>query len=160
MKPILLKILMVISTTISFTNTPLSMGMLLLFHTTMATMLISYINKSSWMSMVMFLMFVGGLLILFMYMSSIASNEKFSPNIKVMIMAVMLILPIEELLMETQLNDPLMNFSNNEMTTLMKLFNKKTFLMTILMFVYMYLTMIVITNIIKIHSGPLRSKYE
>nr|YP_009439686.1 NADH dehydrogenase subunit 6 [Yanocephalus yanonis]ATG83159.1 NADH dehydrogenase subunit 6 [Yanocephalus yanonis] len=158
MKTILLKILMLISTLISIVKTPLSMGILLLLQTTIATMLISYTSKSSWMSMIMFLMFVGGLLIIFMYMSSIASNEKFSPNFKLMILMLMVLIPSEDLLWDTQMNDQLTNFTNNEMIALTKIFNKKTFGLTIMMFMYMFTTMITITNIIKIHSGPLRSK--
>nr|ATC73069.1 NADH dehydrogenase subunit 6 [Psammotettix sp. EMHAU-2015-Zz060503] len=160
MKTVLAKILMIISTTIPFIKTPLSMGVLLLIFTTMSSMLLSYMYKSSWMSMIMFLMFVGGLLILFMYMSSIASNEKFSPNVKLYLVMMLIIIPMEELMLNNQLEDSMMNFYSNEMITLSKIFSKKTFSMTILMFLYMFLTMIVVTKIIKIHAGPLRSKYE
>nr|YP_009442043.1 NADH dehydrogenase subunit 6 [Maiestas dorsalis]APO09335.1 NADH dehydrogenase subunit 6 [Maiestas dorsalis] len=160
MKFLLLKMSMIMSSSILMLKTPMSMGILLLVQTTMSTLIISKIMPNSWLSMIMFLMFVGGLLILFMYMSSIASNEKFKPNLKIMIIIMLLIFPMEELLSEMQNleNTNNLNLTYMEMTNMTKIYNKKTFLITIMMFMYMFLTMVVVTSIIKIFKGPLRAK--
>nr|YP_010272339.1 NADH dehydrogenase subunit 6 [Scaphoideus maculatus]UKE80310.1 NADH dehydrogenase subunit 6 [Scaphoideus maculatus] len=158
MKLMVIKIMMFITSLISTLKTPMSMGILLLIQTTMSTILISKLISSSWMAMIIFLMLIGGLLILFMYMSSIASNEKFTPNIMMIFPMAFFILPMEELISETQMNDKLQTFTFNESMTLMKIYNKKTMLITIMMFMYLLLAMISVTMIIKIYKGPLRSK--
>nr|ASM41883.1 NADH dehydrogenase subunit 6 [Scaphoideus varius] len=157
MKLLTIKLMISISSSIPMLKTPMSMGILLLIQTTLTTILISKLFSSSWMAMTIFLMLIGGLLILFMYMSSIASNEKFTPNIYMMLPFMFIIIPMEELLCETQMNEKLTMFVPNESITLMKIYNKKSMLITILMFLYLLLTMISVSSIIKIYKGPLRS---
>nr|YP_010757436.1 NADH dehydrogenase subunit 6 [Leofa pulchella]WEU77779.1 NADH dehydrogenase subunit 6 [Leofa pulchella] len=159
MKMIFIKTSMYISTMILFMKTPMSMGILLLIQTIICTMLMSGIMNTSWMPMIMFLMFIGGLLILFMYMSSIASNEKFTPNYKLMgILLMMMILPFEEMMNELKMNESINSFLSKESISMMKIYNKKTMMITVLMFMYMFLAMIVVTSVISIHKGPLRAK--
>nr|ATD52983.1 NADH dehydrogenase subunit 6 [Exitianus sp. EMHAU-2015-Zz05232005] len=159
MKILFMKIVMFSSTSILFLKTPMSMGVMLLIQTMMSTLIISKMMNSSWIPMIMFLMFIGGLLILFMYMSSIASNEKFTPNIKIlMILMVMLILPTEEIMNEFQMQNSMEMFLSGESTSMTKIYNKKTMMITIMLFMYMFITMVVVTKVIKIHKGPLRSK--
>nr|ATF28588.1 NADH dehydrogenase subunit 6 [Exitianus indicus] len=154
-----MKIVMFSSTSILFLKTPMSMGVMLLIQTIMSTLIISKMMNSSWIPMIMFLMFIGGLLILFMYMSSIASNEKFTPNIKMLvILMIMLILPMEEMMNEFQMQNSMEMFLSGESTSMTKIYNKKTMLITIMLFMYMFITMVVVTKVIKIHKGPLRSK--
>nr|YP_009520507.1 NADH dehydrogenase subunit 6 [Macrosteles quadrimaculatus]AWX90837.1 NADH dehydrogenase subunit 6 [Macrosteles quadrimaculatus] len=158
MKLNIMKIMMMISSMTMFMKTPMSMGMLLMTQTLMATMLTAKLMSSSWMSMVMFLMLIGGLLILFMYMSSIASNEKFKMNYKMFLMTMIMIMPMEELMSEMQLNENQLIYSKNETIVFMKMYNKKTMMITIMMFIYMLLTMVIVTKIVKINKGPLRAK--
>jgi len=103
---------------------------------------------------------VGRLLVLFLYMRRIASNEKFKPNIKIGAIIIILFIPIEELLREFQINDFLVNFKTQEIIRRIKIYNEKTLIITILIFIYIFLTIIVVNFIIKIYKGPLRSKYE
>nr|YP_010502898.1 NADH dehydrogenase subunit 6 [Nephotettix malayanus]UXD78675.1 NADH dehydrogenase subunit 6 [Nephotettix malayanus] len=159
MKLMYMKIIMATSTTVIFLKTPMSMGVLLLIQTILSTLILAKIMDSSWVPMIMFLMFIGGLLILFMYMSSIASNEKFSPKMMIFIMfMIMMILPLEELMTEMHSENSLMISISKESISMVKIYNKKTLMMTVLLFMYMFLTMIVVTKIIKIYKGPLRAK--
>nr|YP_010272378.1 NADH dehydrogenase subunit 6 [Mimotettix multispinosus]UKE80375.1 NADH dehydrogenase subunit 6 [Mimotettix multispinosus] len=158
MKMTIMKLMMLISTTISMLNTPMTMGVLLLIQTSLSTILIAKTMTSSWMPMIIFLMLIGGLLILFMYMSSIASNEKFKPNMYIILLMFIMILPVEEFHSEIQMNEKLINPIMSESITLIKIYNKKTLMITIMVFLYLLLAMISITSIIKIYKGPLRSK--
>nr|YP_010757397.1 NADH dehydrogenase subunit 6 [Aconurella diplachnis]WEU77740.1 NADH dehydrogenase subunit 6 [Aconurella diplachnis] len=158
MKFFMIKMLMTISTLIMFLKTPMSMGVFLLIQTTLTTLLISKMAFTSWMSMVMFLMFIGGLLILFMYMSSIASNEKFKPNLKLMIIFLIMMFPMEEMLMEIQTNELMSSNIKMDMISMSKIYNKKTMMMTLFLFLYMLLSMISVTVIVKMFKGPLRAK--
>nr|ATD53022.1 NADH dehydrogenase subunit 6 [Deltocephalinae sp. EMHAU-2015-Zz052318] len=158
MKMITIKIMMMISSSILFMKTPMSMGSLLLTQTFLSTILLTKMLPSSWMPLIMFLMLVGGLLILFMYMSSIASNEKFMMNSKFIIMMVILIIPIEELVFNSLSMETLSSTIFTESITMNKIFNMGGMMVTILMFCYLLLTMIAVTIIIKIFKGPLRAK--
>nr|WRK21515.1 NADH dehydrogenase subunit 6 [Selenocephalus sp.] len=158
MKTLTIKIMMMVSTMILTLKTPMSMGIMLMIQTSLSTILMSKFLSSSWMPMIVFLMLIGGLLILFMYMSSIASNEKFSHNIMIMLIVIFLIVPMEELMFETQMNETMEMLTKPESITLMKIYNEKTLMITVFMFMYLLLTMIIVTLIIKVFKGPLRSK--
>lgn len=124
----------------------------------MATLLISKIISSSWIAIVIFIILIGRLLILFIYIRRIACNEKFKINYKILLLGILLVLPLEELLSETHINDNISFFCINENLTFSKIYNKKTILVTIIIFLYIFLSIVVITKIVKIYKGPLRSK--
>nr|YP_010272352.1 NADH dehydrogenase subunit 6 [Parascaphoidella transversa]UKE80336.1 NADH dehydrogenase subunit 6 [Parascaphoidella transversa] len=158
MKMIMLKFMLMISSVIPILSTPMSMGIFLLIQTSISTMLMAKLMVSSWMPMIMFLMLIGGLLILFMYMSSIASNEKFKPTLMFFLFFTLMLIPFEEMMSENQMNDIQQWNFPIESITLLKIYNKKTMAITIMVFLYLLLAMISVTKIIKIYSGPLRSK--
>nr|YP_010478257.1 NADH dehydrogenase subunit 6 [Nesophrosyne haleakala]UVI59701.1 NADH dehydrogenase subunit 6 [Nesophrosyne haleakala] len=160
MKILLMKVMIMISSYTLMLKTPMSMGIMLLILTTTSTILMTQVLTTAWIPMVMFLMLVGGLLILFMYMSSIASNEKFTTNIFLMTIPILtLMMPLEEMMIELMMTETLASSTMLiDNTSMIKIYNKKTFVITTLMFMYLLLSMIVVTKIIKIFSGPLRSK--
>nr|QUO99358.1 NADH dehydrogenase subunit 6 [Atkinsoniella grahami] len=162
MKMLMLKMMILLSTLIPFLFNPMSMGIILLLQTTLMTMIMNKMMFSSWFSMITFLMVVGGLLILFMYMSSIASNEKFKMKMNLTFMIFILILISEEMMNENQVNEEQnMILSTLTYSSMTKLYNKKSMLITMALVLYLLLTMIVVTKIVKHHEGPLRSKsYE
>nr|YP_011018099.1 NADH dehydrogenase subunit 6 [Bhatia longiradiata]WQH58297.1 NADH dehydrogenase subunit 6 [Bhatia longiradiata] len=158
MKMFLMKSMLVISTTIFLMNTPMTMGVMLLVQTFISTIFMAKMMSSSWLMMILFMMMVGGLLILFMYMSSIASNEKFKSNFMMIVLLIILMIPIEELIFDVQMKDGLKCITSVESLTLLKIYNKKVLFITLFLFCYLLLTMVVVTKIIKIYKGPLRSK--
>nr|YP_010610834.1 NADH dehydrogenase subunit 6 [Nanatka castenea]WAP91655.1 NADH dehydrogenase subunit 6 [Nanatka castenea] len=162
MKIYLIKMMMFTMTMVPFLMNPLAMGVILLMQTTMMTMLMNKMMFSSWFPMITFLMMIGGLLIVFTYMASIASNEKFKLKMNLTLMLIILIMIMEEMMNENQVNEmqEMINMTM-ESTSMMKLYNKKSMLLTMILVLYLLLTMIVISKIVKHHEGPLRSKnYE
>nr|YP_001256923.1 NADH dehydrogenase subunit 6 [Reticulitermes virginicus]ABN10480.1 NADH dehydrogenase subunit 6 [Reticulitermes virginicus]ABN10493.1 NADH dehydrogenase subunit 6 [Reticulitermes virginicus]WHM51755.1 NADH dehydrogenase subunit 6 [Reticulitermes virginicus] len=139
---------------------PLAMGMMLLLQTMMTCMISGTMYKSFWFSYILFMIMIGGMLVLFMYMTSLASNEMFYPTSKMM-MTAMIMSPTMMYLMPDQTNNKEMNTheytSEDEiMTTTTMMYNQITGMMTIMLAIYMLLTLIVVVNIINISSGPLR----
>jgi len=61
---------------------PLAMGLILLIQTIFICLLRGLLIKSFWFSYILFLIFIGGILVLFIYVTSLASNEIFSFSIK------------------------------------------------------------------------------
>nr|YP_010952928.1 NADH dehydrogenase subunit 6 [Empoascanara plamka]WMQ52371.1 NADH dehydrogenase subunit 6 [Empoascanara plamka] len=158
MKFILLKLMMMLSSLMSFLKNPMSMGFLLMTQTMMMIMLMNMILTTSWFSMITFLMVIGGLLIIFMYMSSIASNEKFKMKINLSLVIIILVVITDELLMENQSEENMMILLPKDMNlSLTKIYNLKSMMMTIMMVMYLLITMICVSNIVKHHEGPLRS---
>nr|YP_010321634.1 NADH dehydrogenase subunit 6 [Glyptotendipes tokunagai]UKO31627.1 NADH dehydrogenase subunit 6 [Glyptotendipes tokunagai] len=159
----------------SLMNHPLSMGILLMTQTITIALFSGILTKSFWFSYSLFLIFLGGMLILFMYMTSIASNEmfKFSMNLKILFMTLMffifmflflIIFDFKMLFFNKILNIDNMNLINmknlfmENNLTLNKLYNFPMNIITILLINYLFLTLIATVKITNIFEGPLRPK--
>nr|YP_011036703.1 NADH dehydrogenase subunit 6 [Xestocephalus gracilus]WRK21307.1 NADH dehydrogenase subunit 6 [Xestocephalus gracilus] len=161
MKTFMIKLMLLNSMTTLIVKNPLSMGTILIYQTMLLVMLMNKMCKTTWFTMLTFLMMVGGLLILFTYMTSIASNEKFKLNIN-MTMTTMIMLPImDEMMMESQTEETqsMLNTMTMEKLSMMKLFSKKSMNLTLMMIMYLLLSMITVSKIINHHEGPLRTKF-
>nr|URH16694.1 NADH dehydrogenase subunit 6 [Cavitermes tuberosus] len=150
------------ATSLMFTQMkhPMAMGLMLLMQTTIVCIISGTMYKSFWFSYILFMIMIGGMLVLFMYMTSLASNEMFSPSNK-MIMAMMTMMPILLYIMPTVTNNKEMNAyetmtENETTTTTTVMYNQMMGTMTTLLVLYMLLTLIVVVNIINVSSGPLR----
>nr|WNL54456.1 NADH dehydrogenase subunit 6 [Amitermes sp. B MLW-2023a] len=158
------KLLMSMSTMTSLMFTqmkhPMAMGLMLLIQTTMVCLISGTMYSSFWFSYILFMIMIGGMLVLFMYMTSLASNEMFSPSNK-MLMTSSVLLPILMYMMPTVTNNKEMNMHNTMMeneilTTTTVMYNQMMGTMTTLLVLYMLLTLIVVVNIINVSKGPLR----
>nr|YP_010026194.1 NADH dehydrogenase subunit 6 [Oxytauchira flange]QOQ37038.1 NADH dehydrogenase subunit 6 [Oxytauchira flange] len=148
---------------------PMSMMLLIIFQTLLIGMLTGTITESFWLSYILFLTYLGGMLVLFIYITSIASNAMFYLKsisiISTMIMWIffmnMLILVDKMTFMDWIKNSETMNVNKmmicQEMTfSLIKLYNKPTFSITMMMMIYLFLTMIAVIKITNINQGPIR----
>nr|AQP28076.1 NADH dehydrogenase subunit 6 [Macrotermes sp. B TB-2017] len=149
-------------TSITFTQMkhPMAMGLMLLIQTTMVCLMSGMMYKSFWFSYILFMIMVGGMLVLFMYMTSLASNEMFSPSNKLMTMMLMT-MPALMYLMPSKTNNKEMNehstmLENEITTTTTVMYNQMMGMMTTLLVLYMLMTLIVVVNIINVSKGPLR----
>nr|AWV83728.1 NADH dehydrogenase subunit 6 [Tettigarcta crinita] len=156
---------MMISIIFIFMKHPLSMGMLLMMQTILSCMINGLINMTYMISYILFLIFVGGMLVLFMYMASIASNEKFIFSMKLLIMFMIMFTFMTMKIDYTKmfkklmtLYDSIMMNNFDEKMSLMKMFNFTSSYMTLMLIMYLLFTLIVIVKITSIKQGPLRSK--
>nr|QNE85834.1 NADH dehydrogenase subunit 6 [Microphor holosericeus] len=150
-------------------NHPLAMGLMLLIQTFIVCLTTGIISKTFWFSYILFLIFLGGMLVLFIYVTSLANNEMFSLSTNLMAISIMLIIFIMMIIMIIDKN-LLMSFYNNEMielnnfnnlmnedtNSLNKLYNYPTNFITILLINYLLITLIAIVKITNIFYGPLR----
>nr|YP_009938286.1 NADH dehydrogenase subunit 6 [Lethe baucis]QNU07705.1 NADH dehydrogenase subunit 6 [Lethe baucis] len=155
-----------------FINHPITMGLLILLQTLFICLLLGMLINSYWFSYILFLVFLGGLLVLFIYVSSIASNELMNITFinKFIIFTPLLILLLTILLknnlnwLNLSFNEDMNNFTNmflfsfNENNiNLFKLYNEQTYLLMIIMIIYLFITLIAVVKITNIFFGPLRS---
>nr|ALO76933.1 NADH deshydrogenase subunit 6 [Habrocerus capillaricornis] len=144
-------------------NHPLSMGMVLMSQTILIAFITGLLSINFWFSYIMFLIMIGGMLVLFIYMTSIASNELFKFSTKIlflMIVSMMVTLMfikmnmMEYYYMNTNLmNNESINFSLN------KFINYPSNYIMILMIIYLLITLIAVVKIVNLNFGPLRQKF-
>nr|YP_063383.1 NADH dehydrogenase subunit 6 [Pteronarcys princeps]AAT76658.1 NADH dehydrogenase subunit 6 [Pteronarcys princeps] len=153
-------------------NHPLAMGLMLLLQTLVICLMTGFMTQSFWFSYILFLVFLGGLLVLFIYVTSLASNEMFSLSMSTLILTsgpfmfmLMLMMFLDPLPWLTSIvsNDMmtisnLMIYQEESITSLMKLYNQPTSLITLMLVVYLFLTLIAVVKITSIFYGPLRQK--
>nr|ALO77262.1 NADH deshydrogenase subunit 6 [Mikadonius gracilis] len=144
---------------------PMSMGLILLIQTTIISLLTGYFNMNFWYSYIIFLIMIGGMLIIFIYMTSVASNEKFNFSFKYMyiIFISMLMFTIIYNLILFKMN---INFLNNEMLNFNKILlinipmnkyiNFPTNIILLWMITYLFIALIATIKISNINYGPLR----
>nr|YP_010127608.1 NADH dehydrogenase subunit 6 [Platycheirus albimanus]QPP19864.1 NADH dehydrogenase subunit 6 [Platycheirus albimanus] len=152
-------------------NHPLSMGMMLLIQTIMIAIISGLMTKSFWFSYMLFLIFIGGMLVLFIYVTSLASNEMFTFSMKMLmlllinffIMTIMIIFMDKMILMFNSINNEMMSITginsyiSENTLNLNKLYNYPTNMITILLINYLLITLIATVKITKLFYGPVRS---
>nr|AYP72695.1 NADH dehydrogenase subunit 6 [Chrysodinopsis sp. EMHAU-1507081] len=155
--------MMILSTTFMLMNHPISFGSVLIVQTIMMAVTSGLSNTNFWFSYILFLVMIGGMLIMFIYMTSIASNEKFKFSLKMT-----LILPItfaikmiaESNIFEDNLkiNETIIFNTPKMITFLNKYFNFPFSMMATFLMIYLLLTLIVVVKLTKKKLGPLRQK--
>nr|YP_010577127.1 NADH dehydrogenase subunit 6 [Striatobalanus tenuis]UZN92573.1 NADH dehydrogenase subunit 6 [Striatobalanus tenuis] len=138
---------------------PLAMIFILILQTMMISIIMYSITQFPWFSYTLILVFLGGMLILFTYMSNIASNEMFKPNLKMLfplfiapISAFLIPLPKQNLSTETKA----LNMDQFSNLTIFKPFSSSIMPITLLMASYIILTLLTVVKISKMNQGPLR----
>nr|AML26225.1 NADH dehydrogenase subunit 6 [Scirtidae sp. BMNH 1274304] len=135
---------------------PMSMGLMLLIQTINISLMIGMMMNNFWFSYILFLIMIGGLMILFMYMTSVAANEKFKFN--PMLIMPMVITMIMFMFQVKNFNSLKLNMHKMDLI-INKFLNFPMNLLMIMLIIYLLITMIVIVKITFINYGPLRQKF-
>nr|UPL65789.1 NADH dehydrogenase subunit 6 [Anacestra spiniger] len=138
-------------------KTPLSMGFNIIIQTLIISMMCGLHLGSFWFSYIILIVMLSGMLVLFIYMASIASNQKFK-------LSLWLILLLMNIMMMSMMMMKSNKFYNNEMfmntsklyLSLNYLFNMKFSIITIMMMIMLLMMMISVSMIVNISEGPLR----
>nr|UJG45316.1 NADH dehydrogenase subunit 6 [Anthomyia procellaris] len=152
---------------------PLAMGLTLLIQTTLVCLMTGLMTKTFWFSYILFLVFLGGMLVLFIYVTSLASNEMFSFSIKLLFISLFILfmaltalyfMDKNILLQYSNLEiQPISNMNSYMMEnslSLNKLYNYPTNLLTILLMNYLLITLIAVVKITNLFKGPLRPMFN
>ena len=115
---------------------------------------------------------MGGLLVLFIYVTSLASNEIFSFSIKISLniflfylLIIRIFLIIDKIRLINYIKNLEINKINNQVSFIIennlilnKLYNFPTNIISIILIIYLFFTLIAIVKITNIFEGPLRPK--
>nr|QXJ41889.1 NADH dehydrogenase subunit 6 [Pissodes strobi] len=150
-----------------FLHHPLSLGCTLLLQTMLISLSTGFLYYNFWFSYILFLIMIGGMLVMFIYMTSIASNEKFKLPKNLIIFGMMFFLSL--MIMIFLLDNFYSKFlSNNFMDmpqamkmtnfTLNKFYNYPNMQIMIILMIYLLITLIATVKIIGKFTGTLRQK--
>nr|YP_010326944.1 NADH dehydrogenase subunit 6 [Actinotia intermediata]UNP54193.1 NADH dehydrogenase subunit 6 [Actinotia intermediata] len=165
--------IMMISFFMLYLNNPLSMGLMILIQTLLTCLLSGMMIETYWFSYILFLTFLGGLLVLFIYVSSIASNNMFKPfnnmlNLFFFLLLMMIMIQVMymnniswmNLSLNSDMNkffELILFFNNENKINLSKLYNNHTLLIMMMLIIYLFITLIAVVKITNIFYGPIRS---
>nr|YP_010591385.1 NADH dehydrogenase subunit 6 [Morphostenophanes yunnanus]QXF60333.1 NADH dehydrogenase subunit 6 [Morphostenophanes yunnanus] len=161
MLSILLLTSLVMSTALIMMKHPVSMGTILLLQTTSIALMMASFSPDLWFSYILFLIMVGGMLVLFMYMTSVASNEKFKISNKTTLMmtlpltayAVISYYPKMTIKTEETTNLPLLL---NTQMSMNKFINLPLSFSLMLLMMYLLLALVVSVKITNFKQGSIR----
>nr|AMW67772.1 NADH dehydrogenase subunit 6 [Semidalis aleyrodiformis] len=148
------------------TKTPTSMGMILMIQIMTMSLTLSLFSINYWFSYILFIVMIGGLMVLFIYMTSLAPNSIFMINMK-MIMKIFMIMCLMFILLNMinynnfliKNNMEINNFNsilNFNYIMLMKLYNFPINKLTWLMILYLLMTLVIAAKLVKTNLGSLR----
>nr|ARH10742.1 NADH dehydrogenase subunit 6 [Chaetosiphella stipae] len=143
-------------------KSPLSSNLLILIQSIMLTMMINLINKTSWIAFMLIILYIGGLMIIFLYISSIAFNEiNFNKNfmsmfIKMTLIYILIMMIKNNLILEN------FNYENNYIFEdnfyLLNMFFIPNYYMIYFIIMILFFMLILIIWMLKNNKGPIRQK--
>nr|AYQ19001.1 NADH dehydrogenase subunit 6 [Ptilodactylidae sp. 3 ACP-2013] len=143
---------------------PMSMGLTIVLQTVSIALITGSLFMSFWFSYLLFIIVIGGLMILFIYMTTIASNEPIFLSLNLtlsmvpMTMAVLLLNSDQNL--EKIASDPsqIMQSLVKFLMTINKYLDFPGNMVLLLMVIYLFITLIAVVKITNFKQGPLRIK--
>nr|YP_009002080.1 NADH dehydrogenase subunit 6 [Pseudocellus gertschi]AGL11941.1 NADH dehydrogenase subunit 6 [Pseudocellus gertschi] len=136
-----------LSTIFASTKHPVLMIIILMLFTITTSMKTFMIHNNAWYSYTILLIMIGGMMVIFIYMTSTTPNKMFkmSPLIFISLIAMFNLMPTEKTPSWSQniKTNPILEFSTN--------------LNTILLTLYLLLTLIIINKSTSHYEGPMRS---
>nr|YP_009093687.1 NADH dehydrogenase subunit 6 [Mictyris longicarpus]CEG06224.1 NADH dehydrogenase subunit 6 [Mictyris longicarpus] len=145
---------------------PLFMGLILLVQTVLISLTVGISTYSFWFSYILFLVFLGGMLILFIYMSSLASNEVFMQLYFFiwflslsLLLSILLVMFDPFFISSNFLASSISSFKASLISTphtISWIYNTPSMVFTTFIISYLLLALIVVVKITNLFKGPLR----
>nr|AIZ58541.1 NADH dehydrogenase subunit 6 [Reticulinasus faini]UYB78025.1 NADH dehydrogenase subunit 6 [Reticulinasus faini] len=142
-----MKLIMILIMCFISSTHPILMILMMIMTSLMLNMYMYMYIKHSWFLLIITLLILGGLLVIFLYITSLTPNKKF--NMKKIIFFTPLIILIEN-------QNLIMNYNSNNQ--IMNLFTPNSLLMLILTLLYLILSLISIMNLIQSNMIPLKQQ--
>nr|AOY39471.1 NADH dehydrogenase subunit 6 [Cerophytidae sp. BMNH 900085] len=145
--------LLVLSFLMLFINNPLILSILILLFALNVTYYLTFLTNSSWFSYILFIIMIGGLLILFVYMSSMSSTNKFKFHYFYFFTLFFLSIDFKFLIY----NENSLNFLNDKSLNFMiKFFNYPNMYLIMFLIIYLLLMLIIVFFLVDVNLGPFR----
>jgi len=156
-----IKLLLIISSifAVSFIirSHPIILITIILIQTINLCLIIWLLLKSSWFAYILFIIFLGGLIVLFIYITRLASNEKFFIYISPTPIAYFTTIVITILLTNKNEEIQIFNQFNNINKIFSSIYSLNVVTLTTTTIIYLLLTLIVVVKVASKYEGPLRN---
>nr|ALO76297.1 NADH deshydrogenase subunit 6 [Sinoxylon sp. SIN01] len=162
----MIKLIMMLSfasTLMLWTRHPLTMAVLLMVNTCILALLTGLMNLTYWYSFMLFMIMIGGMLVLIIYMTTVASNEMLESLMKSspLILGMVIICLVSPDLLE--MNSSTINFDvatpgMKYNFSLSKYISTEHLPITFMLINYLFITLIGIVKITSLKQGSLRQK--
>nr|YP_009711239.1 NADH dehydrogenase subunit 6 [Lebbeus groenlandicus]QGI24752.1 NADH dehydrogenase subunit 6 [Lebbeus groenlandicus] len=146
---------------------PLSMGLMIVVQTILIAFVAGVGSNSTWFSYILFLVFLGAMLVLFLYVASLAPNEAFpisSTMIAILLIGILSPLPLfllDQMAVPLKMTIEGTSFSAEQIMISAKyklglMYSLPSMNLTMYIIMYLLLTLIVVVKITNTFFGPLR----
>nr|UEK25895.1 NADH dehydrogenase subunit 6 [Thalamita sima] len=144
---------------------PLSMGLTLLIQTILISLTAGLATYSYWFSYILFMIFLGGMLVLFIYVTSLASNESFSFSYSTLATSLVILFLLVPLTLiwdyffnsfSAQLPLSSLDMETSNVFIISWIYSVNLMNFTLFIIIYLLLTLIVVVKITNLFKGPLR----
>nr|QWT71647.1 NADH dehydrogenase subunit 6 [Saussurella borneensis] len=157
---------MMMNSMFTTTKQPMIMVMIILTQTIIIAIKTGMESESFWFSYMLVIIFIGGMMVMFIYITSITPNEMNSTNLMLTLTSMLLFSAIALITMmktnhmsNLETNTMSIEMISNEYSTILKpLFNEPMNKISLMMMIYLFIAMIAVTKITDLKSGPLRKK--
>nr|AXI98685.1 NADH dehydrogenase subunit 6 [Pseudoniphargus pityusensis] len=155
---------MILSLMFLLESSPLFLSVMIILQTITLALIITLYTMSSWFSFMLLMIYLSGMMIIFIYVSSMASNEFFRFNTRLLPLMTILSFTFILLIYTSISFKPAesLNFMDLNLTQIstlktMKMYSSSLFTMTILLIIYLLLAMIMVVKNSSFSEGPMRS---
>lgn len=149
-------------------NHPLSTGLVLLVQTVLISVGSGLFRKRYWFSYILFLIFLGGMLVLFIYVASLAANEQFKVKRSIGLILLLgggirgALFFLDPVVLTNKINISISRFVSDYFDIregafrVRAIYNTPRMCFTLFIIRYLLLALFVVVNLIRRSSGPLR----
>ena len=149
---------MIISIALGSTSHPILIIAIIRTQALLICLILWVTLSNAWFSFILFLVFIGGLIVLFIYVSRLASNENISfetPwNTKTLVLPIISVLGFSAITYNTQIIRE--SSINSSVSLIFKIYSSNIIIATSLTITYLLLTLIIVVKIISLEEGPIR----
>nr|AXI98737.1 NADH dehydrogenase subunit 6 [Pseudoniphargus sp. 1-Basque] len=145
-------------------KSPLLLSITIILQTILISIIMTTFALSSWFSFMLLMVYLTGMMVIFIYVSSLASNDLFTMNKSQFIVLLILTTPVLLVMFKSSLpfltttNSMPMDYVSSSAMKTIKMYSKPLYLMTVFLIIYILLAMIMVVKNTSFSSGPLRSK--
>nr|YP_010139287.1 NADH dehydrogenase subunit 6 [Kaylathalia klovstadi]QQK54741.1 NADH dehydrogenase subunit 6 [Kaylathalia klovstadi] len=156
-----MKLMMLISFMLSLmflsSSHPIALMVAILIQTVTVCGMI-WVGKSlNWFSFILFLIFLGGLMVLFIYISCLASNEKFYLSYETPVTVMLITIIFLVMLVTNQTSQMVKVNQTQEFSYIHSMYTQMMSMTTGVTMLYLLLTLIVVVKMTSKYEGPLRN---
>lgn len=140
-------------------NHPIMLMLAILAQVTLSAVTLYLTNPTSWASLILFLIYVGGLIVLFIYITSLASNEKFSPVARVVKSFTPALVVTIIFYSTTKISGSIRMDQTVLIKSLEKIFSSSSTCMVATLILYLFFILIVISAVVGFNTSTLRPQH-